>query len=191
MKKEEGQSPERPTPEQTVYNQYWEHVRHVEDEMWTFTRIWAIIITAIFGIIGSELPIEAKIGTAGFGILLSVLGFFIVYSLRVPFFNFFFTLELIAKEDFHLDEPYRRFSDEPDSNLNKGVDIHDVLIFVYSLTAGILLAMISAIMQKPFVGIMLGIILFLLFMLVYICYIMPKFNNSTEKLRNSIWNQSD
>ena len=187
MNEDDQKRSERPTPKQTIYDQYWAHVRHVEDEMWSFTRIWAIIITGIFGILGSEFPVGAKIGTAGFGILLCVLGFFLVYALRIPFFDFFLTLELIAKHDFDAEEPYRRFSDKPTTTLNKGIDVHDVLIVVYALTAGILLGVVGIIIDRTVLGIVAGTILLSVLLLTYVFYILPKFNSSTEDLRENIW----
>lgn len=187
MSDSDRRSVDRPTPEQTVYDQYWTHIRHVEDEMWSFTRIWAVVITAIFGILGTELPTAAKIGTAGFGILLSVLGFFVVYTLRVPFFDFLLTAELIARHDFGLQESYRRFQDEPSSDLNKGVDVHDVLIGVYTLTAGVLLATIGFILDRTIAGAIAGGLLMVLLVYVYRSYVIPKFDSSTERIRQELW----
>jgi hypothetical protein len=80
-------------------------------------------VTAIFTVIGADLPADAKLGAAFFGALLSVLGFFVVYVLRVPFFDFFLTTELIATREFGLESRCRRLGDDSDYRINKGVDL--------------------------------------------------------------------
>lgn len=184
---EEG--PNRPEPIQTVYTQYWQHIRHVEDEMWAFTRIWAIVITAIFTIMGADLPTAAKVGAGVFGTILSVLGFFIVYTLRIPFFDFFLTIELIARRDFGLDEGYRRFEDDPDFRLSKGIDIHDILVSIYTLVAGLMVVTIGIILGWTLAGITVGVALMAVLAIIYLRYVVPKFDETVEDMAEEIRNE--
>lgn len=138
---------------QDVYEQYWLHARHVENQVWSFTRIWALILTGIFTVVGSGLPNEAKAATAGFGAVLSLLGFFTVYSLRVPFLAFALTSEVIAINEFGLAPSYRRFfKSGVDFRDDKGIDMPDILLFVYGVIAAALVYVAGGILGYQVVG---------------------------------------
>jgi hypothetical protein len=167
---------------QTVYDQYWKHIRHVEDEMWSFTRIWAVVITAIFTVIGADLPTGAKVGAGLFGTILSVLGFLTVYTLRVPFFDFYLTIEMIARRDFDLDAEYRRFEDDPNVRLLKSLDVHDILVSIYTLVAGIMLGTIGIVLGRPTLGVAGGAALVIVLAAVYIKFVVPEFEATIDAM---------
>ncbi|WP_267641054.1 hypothetical protein [Haloarchaeobius amylolyticus] len=137
--------------EQTVYNQYWKHARHVENQLWSYTRIWAVILTGIFTIVGSDLPTTAQAGAAFFGVLLSFLGLFMVYTLRIPFIAFTLKSEALAIDQFDLDTEYTRFINDwvtvdddgdittVDFSDDKGIDVPDILVGIYTLVMGAML----------------------------------------------------
>lgn len=121
---------------QDVYEQYWWHARHVENQVWSYTRVWALVLTAILTITGTNLPDDAKAAAALFGAILSLLGLFVVYSLRIPFLSFALTSEVIAIKEFGIDSGYRRFfANGLDFREDKGIDMPDILIAVYGLVS--------------------------------------------------------
>ncbi|MFC2002338.1 hypothetical protein ACFLV4_00055 [Chloroflexota bacterium] len=85
-----------------VYEQYWLHARHVESETWLFTSVYAIIMAAIFATVGADISLEIKAPVTLFGAILSFLGFFLVYTLRIPFLKFALMAELIAIKEFKI-----------------------------------------------------------------------------------------
>ncbi|OIB57726.1 hypothetical protein [Natrialba sp. SSL1] len=176
---------EQRRPAEIVYDQYWNHVRHVEEEMWAYTRIWALIITAVFTVLGSSIPIEAKLGAAFFGVVMSVLGFFIVYLLRVPFLDFFLTTELIAKNDFELPASHRRTDDITDFRIDKGVDIPDVLVIVYATVTGVLIASGGVLVDQTHLGLGAGTVVTVSLLIVYRRHIVPKYKETVSDLLKS------
>jgi membrane protein implicated in regulation of membrane protease activity len=62
---------------------------------------------------------------------------------------------------------------------------------VYAITAAILLSVVGSVLKTPFIGITLGIILFSALMVIYVYYILPKFNSSTKELREEIWDNQE
>lgn len=173
---------EQRRPAEIVYDQYWNHVRHVEEEMWAYTRIWALIITAVFTVLGASVPTEAKLGAAFFGVIMSVLGFFIVYALRVPFLDFFLTTELIAKHDFGLPASRRRTDGLADFRIDKGVDIPDVLVAVYAAVAGVLIASGGVLVDRAALGLGAGAVATVSLLVVYRSYIVPKYERTVTSL---------
>ncbi|MFB6193619.1 MAG: hypothetical protein ABEI75_01015 [Halobaculum sp.] len=140
-------SDEERDPYQDVYEQYWWHARHVENQIWSYTRIWAVVLTGIFAVVGSDLPSSAKAATALFGSLLSLLGFFVVYSLRIPFLAFALTSEVLAINEFGLPRQYRRFFKRGvDFRSDKGIDLPDILLAVYGIV-GVALLVAAGVLQ--------------------------------------------
>lgn len=90
---------------QTVYEQYWQHARHVENQLWSFTRIWAVVLTAILTIVGTNLPVPAPSCSDSS----SLMGLFMVSTLRVPFLAFTVKSEAIVVDEFDVDISYTRF----------------------------------------------------------------------------------
>ena len=92
-----------------LYDQYWEHARHAENQLWNYTRIWALILTAIVTVLGSSLPRNAKIGATLFGIFLSVLGLLLIYALRVSYVSFVYKSEVVAVNEMGVHPEYTRY----------------------------------------------------------------------------------
>ena len=109
----ERETPRQLQVEQTdlafLYQQYWEHARHAENQLWNYTRIWALVLTAIATILGSPLPRNAKIAATCFGILLSVLGLLLVYALRVSYVAFTYKSEVVAINEMGVHPEYTRY----------------------------------------------------------------------------------
>lgn len=166
---------ERQSPAYAIYDQYYEHIRHMENEMWAFARIWAIIITGIFTIIGTELPTAAKIGAAFFGALLSMFGFLTVYALRVPFLDYYLTTDLIARNEFRVDVQYRRFSDQPDIRVGKLIEVHELLAAMYIIVTGVMVLSIGTVLGRTIAGMVAGSVLVVLLTAFYIKVIIPEY----------------
>ncbi|WP_257298614.1 hypothetical protein [Haloarchaeobius sp. FL176] len=165
-----------------VYEQYWLHARHVENQVWSYTRMWALVLTGIFTIVGTDLPDDAKAAAALFGALLSLLGFFVVYSLRVPFLAFALRTEALAIREFGLDPGYRRFFENGlDFRDEKGIDIPEILMLVYgTVAAG--MVFFATYTWLGFVAALgtafaVAVVLFLL----YLTRIRPKFTEEKRK----------
>lgn len=153
---------------QTVYEQYWQHARHVENQLWSFTRIWAVVLTAILTIVGTNLPVPAQAGAVVFGFLLSLMGLFMVYTLRVPFLAFTIKSEAIVVNEFDVDISYTRFVNDwvefdDDGEVvkvilgnDKGIDMPDILSFVYALVMGIMILIGFNLAGRLYVGVVLG-----------------------------------
>ncbi|MFC4359325.1 hypothetical protein ACFO0N_15380 [Halobium salinum] len=159
-----------------VYEQYWLHARHVENQMWSDTRIWALVLTGLFTVIGSNLPRTAKASVALFGVVLSVLGFFLVYSLRLPFLAFALSSEAFAINELDLPRKYWRFfRSGSDSEAEKTLDMPHVLLLVYGFVSVLLLVVASGLYGETAVGVgvggLLGVVLFGLYSRV----VSPKF----------------
>jgi len=160
-----------------VYEQYWQHARHAEDNTWLFTNNYSIIMAAAIAIIGANLSEEMKVGIALFGAILSILGFGVVYTNRVPFMKFALTAELIALNEFHIKDEYRRFfpRDGKVFPKDKWFDLHDILSGFYSLLAGIMTYFCTKLCLKNLtVAIIAATIIVLLLLLVHFVVIRPK-----------------
>lgn len=174
-------------PYEDVYEQYWSHARHVENEMWLYTRIWALILTGIFTIIGTDLPATAKGAAALFGALLSVLGYLIIYSLRVPFLAFALTSEVLAINEFDLQPEYRRFfRSGANFRSEKGVDLPEILLFIYGLVAVALIFAAGRILQYTIVGVAAAASLAVLLLISNFLYIRPRFKKEKVEAYNKI-----
>ena len=125
----------------SVYEQYWQHARHAENNTWLYTSTSSIIMGAIIALMGAEIPEEMKTGASLFGAILSFLGFGVVYTNRVPFLKFTHMAELIAINEFGLKDEYRRFFPGIHRAFlrDKWFDLHDVLATFYSVLAGIMI----------------------------------------------------
>jgi hypothetical protein len=176
------EDPDRTAAVHSLYDQYYEHVRHIENEMWAFARIWAIIITGVFTIIGTDLPTAAKLGAAFFGALLSVFGFLTVYALRIPFLDYYLTTDLIARDEFGMEARYRRFPDDPDARLDKLFEVHELLVAVYVLVTGLMVMSAGVLLDRPRAGVVGGTVAVGLLVWFYLASIAPRFDTKVEEL---------
>lgn len=140
-----------------VHNQYWEQLRHIEQEMWSVTRIWALILTAIFAFLGTNFPRMARVGAAFFGTVVSILGYFSVYTLRVPFLDYTWKIDLISHNEFDLDSEYRIVNRDVDYRFDHGIDVPDILIGLYTLVAALLVFIIGLLLDETVGGVVLSI----------------------------------
>ena len=117
----------------TVYNQYWQHARHVENELHSFVGFYVFVSG---GAVALSAPAgdAGRIALAGFVGLLSLLGLFFNYNLRVPFIKFVLMGELLAIRELDLKGEYRRFFD-PEGRLvrDKRIDTYDVFAALFML----------------------------------------------------------
>lgn len=123
-----------------VYDQYWQHARHVENQLHSFVGFYVLVT-------GSALALSSSIGevggvaAAGFVFLLSLLGLFFNYNLRVPFIKFTLIAELIAINEFGLKGEYRRFFDSKGNLVNdKPFDTYDIFAWLFILGAALSIA---------------------------------------------------
>jgi len=123
-----------------VYEQYWLHARHAENETWLFTTVYGIIMAAIFAAVGAEISEGIKATVTLFGVIFSVLGFLLVYVFRVPFLKFALMAELIAIKEFKIKDEYRRFFPKEGKAFPEGkwFDLHDILAMFYALLTGVM-----------------------------------------------------
>jgi hypothetical protein len=167
---------------QDVYEQYWLHARHVENQVWSYTRMWALVLTGIFTIVGTDLPDDAKAAAALFGAMLSLLGFFVVYSLRVPFLAFALRSEVLAIREFGLDPGYRRFFENGlDFRDEKGVDIPEILMLVYGTVAAGMLFFATYTWLKFVPALVTSVAVTVVLSALYLTRIRPTFTEEKRK----------
>lgn len=114
-----------------VYEQYWQHARHVENELLTFTSFYAIIVAGSFIFLKSNSGIENTIIMI-FVMFLSIFGFFFNYNLRIPFIKFILKAELIAIKELGLKHEYRRYFDSKGRLFeDKFIDTYDIFALLF------------------------------------------------------------
>lgn len=96
---------ERQDNAKTVFEQYWLHARHVENQ-----RLWITNILVI--LFGALLSFMAQAGViwyiSAFGLLLALFGLLMVHALRVPFLRYSRMAEAIMAAELGMGK-YRRF----------------------------------------------------------------------------------
>lgn len=162
----------------TVYEQYWEHARHNENQLWSFTRIWALVLTAILASYGtSYFETEAKLAALVFGILLSLLGLGLVYSIRKPFLIYFWTVDLIASNELRIPPTYRRLDVDIDTphKLDKHITVSFVLFVTYALVAAILTVIAFDLIETTwngvetlYIGVLAATLMVLIFYILHV-----------------------
>ena len=140
-----------------IYEQYWQHARHVENELLSFTSFYAVIVAASFIYFEPNFKIPYIIL-----IILSTFGFFINYTLRIPFIKFTFKAELIAINEFGLKNEYRRFFN------NENKLFKDKYIGVYDIFALFYIGAITLAFYSLYSEICLSTILFMAFILIHL-----------------------
>ena len=124
----------------TMYHEFWEHARHSETEMWKFTEIYIIVIGAILasvgGLGGNQEFMMIPLVLSAFGFAISILGLFVVYTLRIPFIRFTGMAELIG-EKFGIEEPLTRFlrTSKDGITTDKKIGLSDLLGYFYCIMA--------------------------------------------------------
>jgi hypothetical protein len=114
-----------------VYEQYWQHARHVENELLTFTSFYAVIVAGSFIFLNPNSGIESTIVMI-FVMFLSIFGFFFNYNLRIPFIKFILKAELIAIKELGLKDEYRRYFDIKGKLFkDKFIDTYDIFALLF------------------------------------------------------------
>lgn len=89
----------------TIYEQYWLHARHVENERLWFTNIYAVVWA---GSLAFMYEFGIQIQLIVFLFTLSLLGLLMCHALRVPFIQHSRLTEIILREEWKL-EKYSTF----------------------------------------------------------------------------------
>ena len=91
----------------TVYEQFWDHARHVATERIRFTSIYALIVTAALGFVSVSKFNVLHIWFVVFLIILSLIGLLACHSLTIHFITYSRLTEIILVNEWKL--PYRQF----------------------------------------------------------------------------------
>ncbi len=165
-----------------VYEQYWLHARHVELEMWLFNSFYAVLVGGVAAVLSADIQgitIAIKVIVAVLAFVISLLGFLLTYSLRIPFLKFILLAELIAINELGLKESYRRFFKKGKKNFpgDKRIDIHDILSSLYALFAGLMAYVATSLYFNDFLhnwALILGTAISTTLLYSHFGYIRPK-----------------
>ncbi|UCH70889.1 MAG: hypothetical protein JSV29_02625, partial [Candidatus Bathyarchaeota archaeon] len=91
----------------TVYEQFWDHARHVATERIRFTSIYALIVTAALGFFSVSEYNILHIWFVVFLVILSRIGLLACHSLTIHFITYSRLTESILVNEWKL--PYRQF----------------------------------------------------------------------------------
>lgn len=95
----------------SVYEQYWNQARHVENEKLQFTTIFAIIIAGVLAFLsGTDGDDMYELLLLGFLTGLSFFGYLIAHAWNIPFVTYSRLAEEIAICEWDLKENYQRYS---------------------------------------------------------------------------------
>lgn len=116
-----------------VFEQYWLHARHVENERLWMTNVFAIIFGGLLGFMGWKDELTWYI--AAFGLALSLFGLLAVHALRIPFIRYSRMAETIMDVELGLGE-YRRFFKQNGrnglrANIDKFWSVHRTFVLFY------------------------------------------------------------
>lgn len=93
----------------TIYEQYWLHARHQENQRLWYTNIYAIIVGGIAGFTSFRPEWFLPALVVGF----SWLGFFICHGVRIPFLRYSRYTDVILWNHWNLGREYARFLRKP------------------------------------------------------------------------------
>lgn len=160
-----------------VFEQYWLHARHVENERLWFTNIYAIVWAGSLALM-SEYGFEIQV--AIFLFALSFLGFFMCHALRVPFIKYSRMAEIIMREEWQLMK-YSFFYPRESKNKNKkygggevkkSISLNAIFYLFYML--GIISSSIIIIQETDWgfnVKIMVGVVILIIVVVIGIWFI--------------------
>lgn len=174
-----------------VYEQYWLHARHVENETLWFTNIYAIIVAGSFAILGlTEISLVINCAIFLFLFILSIIGFCLVYTFRIPFLKFALITELIAINEFNLKNEYRRFFpiERESFPKDKLFDLHDIFEFFYTLMSSMMIFLLIYTMCDEIVlaSVASIIVFIILFLIIYWFVFREKFLKIPKNIKNKI-----
>jgi hypothetical protein len=144
----------------TVYEQFWNHARHVATERMQFTRIYAIIVAATLGFLSVSKFNILHIWLASFLLILSLIGLFACHSLTIHFITYSRLTEIILVNEWKL--PYRQFFPTSGSRLISKVGSLNVAFYsVYILGSMLSSALLSYYFwQSTLYCVLAGIVMF-------------------------------
>jgi hypothetical protein len=144
----------------TVYEQFWNHARHVATERMQFTRIYAIIAAAALGFLSVSKFNILHIWLASFLLILSLIGLFACHSLTIHFITYSRLTEIILVNEWKL--PYRQFFPTSGSRLISKVGSLNVAFYsVYILGSMLFSALLSYYFwQSTLYCVLAGIVMF-------------------------------
>lgn len=122
----------------SVYEQHWLHARHVENERLWFTNIYILIIGALLAYTFGR----GEAGLWPWSILaivltISLIGFFMCYSLRIPFIYHTEMADTIQIKEWNL--PYNYLKYKPSKLIHFHVVFSWLYIVMSSFSIGFLL----------------------------------------------------
>lgn len=79
-----------------MYKEHWEHSRHCEKEMFWFTNIYVAVVVAVLAFMRQQADFGQTLVLLLFGLILSVLGFFIMISLTLGYQNYIMNVVTIC-----------------------------------------------------------------------------------------------
>lgn len=176
---------------ETVYNQYWSHARHSEKQVLSLTSINSAIIAAIFAAIGGGLPVNMLVSVSIFGFIISMLGFLLVFTLRLSFIRYVCMAEVIAINELGLKDEYRRFYTSTHKRLmpDKPISEPDILSVFYSLIGAIMISFsLNLFFGEGFFNYLIGIITLVVLFLIHWFVCRKKYEKVWSEIKKNIKN---
>lgn len=93
-----------------IYEQYWFHARHQENQRLWFTNVYAVIVAGSFAYINA-IENDFKVPLLIFLIILSFFGYLMTHTWNIPYVIFSRLAEEIAICEWNLPKKYQRFSE--------------------------------------------------------------------------------
>ena len=166
----------------SIYEQHWLHARHVENERLWFTNIYMIIVGALLAYTFDK---QAQTSSWPWPILLivfilSMVGFLMCHSLRIPFVYHTVTADKIQLEEWGL--PYNYITYKPE----KFFSFHEVFSLLYSVMSSLSLGFLTwGLLHnvsefKLYIATTVGVVCFCLLYFVFHKYIFKKRENKNR-----------
>lgn len=127
-----------------IYEQYWQHARHNENQRLSFTQLYSVLVGVVLAFLTSrsELNLSLEISLYVFLLILTILGYFIVYSLNIPSVIFSRLTEQIAVCQWNVPQQYLRWFTESPQRKTKRLHVAEIFIIFYSLMASLFTVML-------------------------------------------------
>jgi hypothetical protein len=116
-----------------VYEQYWLHARHQENQRLSFTNIYSVIVAGVLTFLSTTQNPTLYLGILLFLFALSLLGYLLVHSWNIHWMRYSRLTEVIAKRELGLPDHVLRFA-PTGPRLGVLVPVRDLFAWFYSLT---------------------------------------------------------
>lgn len=181
----------------TIYEQYWEHARHVETERLSFTEIYSILVGGILAFLAVQIErnLFQEILANIFLFILTIMGYSLVLGSNIEVVIFSRLTEQIAVCYWGIPKQDLRWDTESKVRKRKQIYVADVFIFFYSLMASLFVAMLCYQVGCIFITseiisiittLILTLITFLTLILLYNCYPKRDIVNVISEIVNAI-----